>query len=441
MAAQNTQGWDLIAAITQQSLNTLVASAFQQGDIPATFSEQVNLPLVGEATVSVTIGPPSIDLNPQQGQGQSGMAGVTFQIVSGSISANNFQTITIPEGTLEVVTVLSYVTAEFSGGSTERLSIDFTSPLAVFNVIIQNPTWSQTLTTVVEAALKAGLQVLLPGSLSLGSVNVPSQAAPLVPVGQADFAIQINSDPNLNTLMLLMVTSSGTAPTGPGATDFSNAPSIIPAGQQSALYISNRMLIQELIVPQLATSLQLQASAFTIQGSATTPYTATFSGDQSINAEFDPDLMNLVVSVNSSQQVQAAYVVDAHPVVNTGQTFYIEVDGDIFVSIVLSGQTITFNTTANSGTASLHASALGWTIVVAAIIASFGTLGALLGTVLAVVVPVVLTELSFSITLPTPVLAKINQGLGSFSWPAQANFPLTSIQMPGDLIFFGTPTP
>lgn len=440
MATQNTQGWDLIAAITQQSLNTLVASAFQQGDIPATFSQQVSLPLVGEATVSVTIGPPSIDLNPQQAQGQSGMVGITFQMINGSITAKNVQPITIPEGTLEVVTVLAYVTAEFSGGTTEKLSIDFTNPNAVFNVVIQNPSWSQTMTSVVEAALKAGLQALMPGSLSLGSVNVPTQALPLAPVGQGDFAIQINSDPNLNTLMLLMTTASGTQPTGAGATDFSNASPIIPAGQQAALYISNRVLIQELIVPQLASSLQLQASAFSIQGSATTPYTATFSGDQSINAEFDPELMSLVVSVNGSQQVQAAYVVDAHPLLNTGQTFYVEVDGDIFVNIVLNGQTITFNTTANSGTASLHASALGWAIVVAAIIASFGTLGAFLGTVLAIVVPIVLTELSFSVTLPTSLLTKIDQGLGSFSWPAQTNFPLASIQLPGDLIFFGTPT-
>lgn len=440
MATQNTQGWDLIAAITQQSLNTLIASAFQDGDIPSTFSQQVTLPLVGAATVSVTIGPPSIDLNPQQAQGQSGMVGITFQMINGSITAKNVPPITIPEGTLEVVTVLSYVTAEFSGGTTEKLSIDFTNPNALFSVVIQNPSWSQSLTSVVEAALKAGLQALLPGSLSLGSVNVPTQALPLAPVGQGDFAIQNNSDPNLNTLMLLMTTSSGTQPTGSGATDFSNAPPIIPAGQQAALYVSNRVLIQELIVPQLASSLQLQASAFSIQGSATTPYTATFSGDQSMNAEFNPELMNLVVSVNGSQQVQAAYVVDAHPLINTGQTFYVEVDGDIFVNIVLNGQTITFNTTANSGTASLHASALGWAIVVAAIIASFGTLGAFLGTVLAIVVPIVLTELSFSVTLPTSLLTKINQGLGSFSWPAQTNFPLDSIQMPGDLVFFGTPT-
>lgn len=439
MAAQNTQGWDLIAAITQQSLNTLLASAFQQGDIPSSYSQPVTLPLVGQATVSLILGSPSIDLNPQQAQGQSSMVGITFMI-SGSITAKNLPTITIPEGTLEVVTNISYVTIEFSGGSTEKLSLDFTSPLALFNVVITNPTWDQTMTSVVESAIKAGLQLLAPGSISLGSVNVPAVAAPLEPVGQGDFAIQINSDPNLNTLMLLMTTPSGTQPTGPGATDFSSAPPIIPAGQQAAVYVSNRVLIQDLIVPQLATSLQLQPSAFTIQGSATTPYTATFSGNQSMTGQFSPELMNLVVSVNGSQQVQAAYTVDAHPVVNTQQVFYVEVDGDIFVSIVLNGQTITFNTTSNSGNGSLHASVLGWAIVVAAIVATWGTLSAFLGMVLAIVVPIVITELSFPVNLPPAVLDKINNGLGSFTWPAQTNFPLVSIQLPGDLIFFGTPT-
>jgi hypothetical protein len=169
-------------------------------------------------------------------------------------------------------------------------------------------------------------------------------------------------------------------------------------------------------------------------------FTATFSGNQSMTGEYDPQLTNLVVSVNNSQQVQAAYTVDAHPLFNAGATYYIEVSGNLFITIVLNGQIISFNTTADTGSGSLHASVAGWAIIVAAIIASFGGVAAFIAGVVAIVVPIVLSQLSFPITLPPPLLTSINHALGSFTWPGQTNFPLTSIQLPGDIVFIGTPT-
>jgi hypothetical protein len=80
-------------------------------------------------------------------------------------------------------------------------------------------------------------------------------------------------------------------------------------------------------------------------------FTATFSGNQSMTGEYDPQLTNLVVSVNNSQQVQAAYTVDAHPLFNAGATYYIEVSGNLFITIVLNSQIISFNTTADTGAA------------------------------------------------------------------------------------------
>jgi len=133
--------------------------------------------------------------------------------------------------------------------------------------------------------------------------------------------------------------------------------------------------------------------------------------------------------------------VNAHPLFNAGSVYYVQVQGNIFVTIVLNAnsQTISFSTTAGTGSGAIEANAIGWLIVIGAIIASFGTVSFFIGTVLAIVVPIILTEFTFPITLPPAQLNSMDQALGSFTWPAQANFPLNSIQMPGDLVFFGTP--
>jgi len=435
MATILTKGWDLITAISQQNLNLLISGAFAKGEIPSTFTKKDK-----EISATINISAPTVDLNPVQPAGQLRYVGITFPMVGGSVTVGNI-TMSISQGTLGVITSLCYVHGEATNnGHTDKLSLDFTDPAAIYKVTVSEPTWPSELVTALELGLKAYLQILTPGSISLGEVTFPVEASALVPVGEADFAIQLATDPNQNTLMLLMVTASGSTPTGPDATDFSKSPAIIPSGQQSAFYVSNRLLIQGIIVPQIASSLSVPVTSFSLQGNITTPYTATFNGSKDMGGQYSPELVGLSINVNNNQQVQSAYTIYAHPLFNAGRTYYVEVVGNIFVSISLNNQVITFNTTADKGSGSIKASVLGWLIVVAAIIATFGTLGAFLGAVLAIVVPILITQLKFPITLPPSLLNQINEALHSVTWFEQKSFPLDSIQLPGDLIIFGKPT-
>ncbi|MGN6371782.1 MAG: hypothetical protein ACTHM1_02150 [Solirubrobacteraceae bacterium] len=436
-----TKGWDLIASVTQEALNTTVAAAFNKGEIPHTITQPIKLGPLGEGTVTVNVEAPTVDLNPNAAAGQSGFVGIKLPIVSGMLKFT--KEIPIPAGSIEVVTNISYVHLDSErGGTTERLSLDFNNKLAVYNVIIEEPTWEQDFTEFVEIALKDYFQSLAPGAIYLGDVEIPKSAEAFAPVGESDFAIQVNtSKPSENVLLLLMTTSSGKIPPEPGATDFSEVPSLVPSGRKSALYISNRLLIEGLIVPALEESLKLQASSFSFSGSPTSLYSATFSGDLKLAGEYEPELTNLNLSVNGSGQVQGNYEVHAHPLFNAGETYYVLVNGSIFVtpSLNTTTQAISFATSANSGSGTIKCSVLGWIIVAAAIIASFGTLGAFIAAVLAIVVPIIITQLKFPVSLPTSLLSSIENSLGSFVWPAQKSYPLAALELPGDLVFIGEP--
>lgn len=437
-----TKGWDLIAAITQQSLNSILPVAFNKSSIPTEISEVLDLGILGTVQVDVTIDAPTVDLSPDQSSGDSSFTGIKFPITGGTVSANG-NSEDVPPGTLEVVTNLKYVEVDFTNGTSGnnkvvQLSLDFDSDLAFYNVIFDDPGYGDDIITFIEEGLTRFLQNLPDGSINLGQVNFPAKISALAPVGEADFAVQKANDPDQNTLMLLMMTESGTRPTDPNATNFSSVPPFLSAGKQSALYMSNRLLIEEIITPQLSNSLGIAESSWVTTGDQTTPYIASFEGDAPIGNEYDMTLESLSASVNESQQVQASYTVDAKPV-DLGSIYYIEVKGDIFVAIDCNGNTISFQTTSDDGSGSIHCPLWAWAIVIAAIIATGGTLSIGIAMLVAIVVPIVVNLISFPVTLPDSLNTEINDALGSFTWPAQQLLSLESIQLPGDLVIYCEP--
>lgn len=398
----------------------------------------------GTVTVAMELSasdPPTVNLNPTATAGESAMVALTLPFAGGTItstSAGVNPPATVPALTMVVTTEITYVDLSFSGGTNETLALDFTSSEAIYDISVTGlPAFWEDF---VNAAIQQWLQNLKPGSVPLGTVVVPSDLTALAPVGDSEFAIQTADSPDDNALLLLMTTPSGSQPSGTGATDFSDLPPLLQSGQPSAFYISNRVLMEEMIVPGFCEQLSAPASDFSFTGNATTPVVATFSGSLSIQGEDDPVLHGLVLSVNNSSQVQGSYDVDAYPAFHAG-VYYVKVTGDIFIELVLdsSSQQISFNTTSNSGSGSLEASPWGWAIIVAAIIATFGTISVFLGIVIAIVVPLVVALLTFPVNMNSAD-ESITQALGSATWPLQKNYPLSSVLLPGDLVIVGDPT-
>ena len=437
-----TNGWDLVAVASQGTINTLLATAVTDGLLPATISETVPVG-TGGSTITIDLdpaNPPTVDLNPGNAPGQSAMVSLTLPFASGTITSQQEGAPTsIPAGSFVAENEIAYLNIDFSGGTNETLALDFTSPSAIYSLQITG--LGQFWDDVVNAAITQYLQNLQPGTIALGTVVVPAVLAPLAPVGDSMFAIQTSTTPADNALLLLMTTSTGTAPAGPAGVDFSDINPLLAPGQPSALYISNRVLMEEIIVPGMCASMSIPQGDFSSAGSPTTPYVSTFSGNVSISGEDDPDLEGLTLSVNGSNQVQGTYDVDAHPVFNAGSTYYVKVTGSIYVEPTLdtTTQLISFATTSDSGSGALEASPLGWTIIVAAIIATFGTVSLFIAGVVLVVVPLVVALLKFPVNMQS-IDESISNGLGSFVWPLQKSYPLSSITVPGDLVIAGDPT-
>ncbi len=426
------QGWDLVAANTQKALNNAFALLFAAGLIPKTFTERI-----GATEVTVNVGAPSIDLDPTTAGGRKGVVGITSQIESGSIKGP--VDAPIPSGKLEVVTVLSFV--QFPGqeeATIERLALDFTSGETVCNVTIDQAGWDPAWTKLLEEGILGFLRRQPPGAFFVGEVEVPKAEAPIAPAGKSDFAVQAGPEPAENVLLLLMLTPSGKA----GNPDFGSAPSLVPAGQSAAVYISNRLLIDKVAVPSLAEGLKVSESSFSLSGSSTELSSATFSGKKDLGDEYESELTGLRLEVDGNGQIQGAYTVAAHPGFNLGETYYFKVTGNVYVTpeLDLSSQSLTFKTTANEGSAKIECSAAGWVIISFIVALTFGTVGALIAIVLAVVVPVVITQLRIPVNLPPGLLKELETGIDSFRWPAQKDFSLSAVELPGDLALIGEPT-
>lgn len=439
MATLVTQGWDLVAAITGSALNDLISDLYDAGTIPPTFTEPFQIPNVMDGSVSAAIGAPTVDLSPANSTDSTTQASITFPFQSGSIETTAGGPYTFPMNTnVTITTDLQYVNVALTSGTSAQLTLDFTSPNAVSNLSITgtDPDWDDKFDPIIASVFLTFLQTNLPASITLGSVTLPSSVQPLAPSGTVDFAIQPNQPSGDNTLLLLATLSDGTA----GSTDFSTSSPVLGTGQESAVIVSNRALIEDAILPGLAQQLNLQTSDFTVTVSSSGSYTLSFNGDQQISGDYSPELVSLSVYVNDNGQIQVDYDAHAHPLFDIGETYYIDVTGSIFgtPSLDPSSQTLSFNIDAPTPNAEVQASTLGKALLAAAVALSFGTIGVFLAAVAAAVVPYLVTHINFGALLSnaSPTLANVTL---SFQWPAASTYTLSSVSLPGDLIVIGQP--
>ncbi|MCJ7932664.1 MAG: hypothetical protein MUW56_03250 [Chryseobacterium sp.] len=427
MATVMTQGWDLVAVAKQSLLNVLIEDAYNDNIFP----HDANVSLFGMTFVG-TFGTPTANLNPSQSSGTNSMASIEVPI-SGTITISGTSNTIPPNSTLVIVSNLQYVNITLEGTSAVRLYLDLSSPLAIFTVNIQpSQSWVAALNGMVQYYLQNLYQG---GSYYLGTVNMEGVPAAVLPTGNVYFATQPNSsDADSNILALVANTSTGSA----GSLVFTGGPVLLPGNQSAALYISNRCILNNMLLPVLVTQLNTTAGSFTVSGNSSTPYTVSLNTSVNLDGEYDPKLTSMNNYVNNSGQIQSDYGAVGYPVSAFSSLIWINVSGHIYLTPSLSGQTISFGVDAPSGSGSAELSAGGWVIVGALIIATFGTLGACVAAVVAIVVPIVVTQLKFNVSL-SQVGANLGSATTSFNWPAASIAPLTSIALPGDLILYVDP--
>jgi hypothetical protein len=429
-AVVTTEGWDLVAVANQTLLNTGLNSAYNS----KLFPNQVNYTAMG-INFDGTLGVPICNLNPANASGTNSLAEIVVPL-KGTLTYSG-SSYTVPAGsTLGITSNLLYDSITLSGGaSAMQLNLDLASDTAVYEVgltITPSPFWAPILNGIIQGYLQTQYEG---GSYYLGTVNMSGAPASLLPTGSVFFATQENTTtPAANILALVANTSTGSS----GILDFTSNPSLLPASQNAALYISNRCLLVNLVLPALATELKTTSSSFNITGTTTTPYTLSLNTSIGISGKYDPSLNSLNVYVNNSNSIQGDYQATGYPLSGFGSVIWVDVNGSFFLSPNLNEQVISISANTPDGNGSIHLSVGGWFIVGALIIATFGSLGAALGTVVAVVVPTLITQLNFSVSM-SGLATSINDAPLSFTWPAQQLCPITSIALPGDLILYLNP--
>lgn len=429
MATVTTEGWDLLAVANQSLLNDGLALLYNDKILPS----DVNYSVDGYSFKG-TLGQPVVDLNPTSATGTNSIAAISFPI-SGVVIISGTSN-TIPDGaTFAITSDLTYVSVVLEGKPVTQLYLDLSSKNAIYSIkldVTPEPFWVIILNALIQGYLQNNFSS---GTYYLATVDMSAAPAQLQPTGSLYFAIQDNTaNPDANILAVVANTSTGKT----GVLDFTDNPALLPAGENAALFISNRCLLVNIVLPQLATHLKVPQTDFNISGSNTAPYNVTLNTNVSISGQYSPVLNSMNIYVNNSAQIQSDYGATGYPLSAFESIIWVNVTGSFYLTPTLTNQTISINADTPNGDGSLHLTAAGWAIVSAVVIATWGTVGLLLAGVIAIVVPIVITQLQLSISM-TAIAQQLNDANISFAWPAQQYAPIKSIALPGDLILYVTP--
>lgn len=430
MATVITEGWDLLAVANQSLLNQALNTVYDDGVFPT----HINNYTLFDVSFTGDIGVPTTDLNPASASGTNSIVSLSFPI-SGTLTYQGTDEQLPNDAVFTITSNLKYVSIEIQGTSAMQLYLDLSSNMAVYSATIgasNPPAWLTFLNAIIQSYFQ---DTYSGGTYYLGTVNMEGAPASVLPTGDVYFATQPNSsNPDANLLAMVANTSTGSV----GTLDFPSSSPLLPSSEDAALYISNRCLLNNLVLPVLSGQLDTPSSSFTMSGNASTPYTMTLNTDVSISAEYDPVLTAMSVSVNNSGQIQSDYAVTGYPLSAFESIIWVDITGNFYLTPELVDQAISILADTPEASGSVELSAGGWVIVAALIIATFGALGAVAGAVVAVVIPVLITQLDFSISMDS-IADSINDAGVSFDWPAQELAPITSVALPGDLVLYLDP--
>lgn len=270
MSTITTNGWDVVVAATQQTINNGLNLAYKAGYLPTEFSQTFENPgsIVSiNMLITGTFGAPSV--TPLSVDSQT--VQVTLPITQGTVSSSDGSDPIDISGMQVVVGIyLASIQSELQPeeGTNYDLVIDFGSTGAIQNVTLENvpPGLSPIVVSTMAQALQTWLQTKTANqSYTIATVtlgNFAANAPYLVPtLMEYAFAEDANNDDD-NPFAILMLTSGNTdVPQQAIVPD-----GIIPSGQDFGALISNEILMSDIVVGALAAALGTSASSFTVTG-------------------------------------------------------------------------------------------------------------------------------------------------------------------------------
>lgn len=304
-----SNGWDLIAAATQDALN---AQLVKIPMLPVKATQQVAfLGTTITAQVDISIGAPQLRVRAGSGR----QVDILLQ-VNGSVTLNT-SVIPIAAGQKLIVTTdLVRLKAELqpeADKTTFDLVLNFESPDLLVDMQLQIPDAElAALVAVLKIALKHEIgngKRYKVASFALSKTQVQDYKA-LIPY-MADFSfVEDQQTPGRSNLLVLMQTVTKTA-----GNIYFNAP-LLPTDQDFLVLMSNQLFLQYFVMPPLVTHIQSEAKdSGSVPGKIAlqplpTPflYQLANTSDITLAKDHDPWIASATASIDPDQQALYFYL-------------------------------------------------------------------------------------------------------------------------------------
>jgi len=429
-----TNGWDLMALAGEPALNRLLAALYNAGAFPTAIKKNVG----GLIDIDAKLGVPTVDLAPAGMTGGDPMVTLSMPITGTATILGSPNTIP-PNTAISVTTDLVFDEIDLTGKKDLKLTLDLTSKRAIFALELDTPGTPPAWVLLLNAALQVAMQSAdFAKPYFLGTVTVPDAATAIEPTGSVFFSVLVSSPvegPGINMLALLGTSSTGSKGSLVFPVPAAGTYQPVTDGDGAALYVSNRCLLDNIVLPSLASNLEQPLGAFSFGLSTTAPSAGGFeigvSSPIALPGDYNPQLTGLRVYVNDSGQVQGDLTIRAFPVSGLESGIWVDATGSFYLSPSLAGDVIQFKATLSSLVGTVHIEAWVW-VLIALLLGAIGGVPGLEAAVLTAVLKAIVDRFQFDVSV-NELQAKLQGADISFTWPAQKTCPITAISLrPGD---------
>jgi hypothetical protein len=321
MGVDYMNGWDAMVVSSQANINQAMVLAYNAGLLPKDVDVDFSFEVFGvpiQAHVKGQLGAWSF----AGGSGKNVIVSIPFKSGTLTIGTKDYP---LQGVILQVTSLLSSIKSPIqpAGGTDYTIQINFAAPSAIVAVNVLNPPPGIDVTNL-EIVLLNFLKTALAGhTYDLATVNLGEfqEKYPYLVPSLFEYAVDTNSeDPNSSIFGVQMLTVNKK----PG--NQSLIPGTVPLGTpacDSAALVSNQLLVQQLLLPGVASALKVDASKLTsrfiggawviINNGNITLSTSHDPVLSSLNAWVDNDLVkiDLIGSVEASDGITVDFTVNA----------------------------------------------------------------------------------------------------------------------------------
>jgi hypothetical protein len=411
MTTYATQGWDIVGAIDQRSLNAELDILYNNGGLPKHLEASITKFIIG--TLSADIERPTANL----GGVTQGIAKLTFRISKGTLTSGKDKNIDLAGTFFTVSAAVNQVELHTDDGQQlVRIYLDFLSDDMAITIIAGGGPLEKDKDAmdVLDLLLKRALRLLEKGAYYLGTVDRSALDIPdfLFPRLVAFTLVPHPLISDLNELLIMLQTI------GPsGQRNYNDT--LIPEGQGGVVLLSNERLLANVVGEGLQEAIPTGNFAYAPNDFHLTAR-ATYGDNDLLGAHATVESNAIHVKLNVAAMGRA------------GGGVNIYVDSDTKIVVTYDAATATFQVTQDTPSPKTSYTLEWWVYLTAA----------LTGGVIGVIIALVIGEVSslVAVGISEKEIKKAFEGaLKPIKWPAGNYVTPTAVNFPESAQMFVVP--